>query len=91
MGEMIDIASKQPHLTGKATCMGCKHTWTAVAPVGVQNMECSECGCMKGAFVYPIVGESFWECDCGSRYFSVSGISMNILCINCGLPQVFSS
>lgn len=90
MGDVIELSSRQPHLSGDAVCIGCKHTWVAVAPVGTYELECPECRAMKGVFSYPVVGESYWECSCGSRYFSVSGETFNVLCAKCGLPQVFS-
>ncbi len=88
MGEVIDLDSKRPHLSGQAVCMECGNNWVAVAPVGVHELECPSCKLMKGVFAYQIVGETFWECNCGCRYYSVSGITQNILCVKCGTVQV---
>jgi hypothetical protein len=89
MSKVTNILDRQPHLQGEAVCMGCGYTWQAVAPVGVYELECDKCGTMKGIYKYPIVGETYWECNCGSRYFSVSGITNSILCVKCGTPQEF--
>lgn len=37
-----------PHLCGKAYCIGCQHTWDAVAPVGTVWLECPKCKTPKG-------------------------------------------
>lgn len=44
-------ADREPHLSGKARCLACKHEWVAVAPVGVVWMECPACTLERGRYV----------------------------------------
>jgi hypothetical protein len=87
-GNVIDINAAKSHLSGEATCIACGHEWVCVAPVGVfKEMECPKCGAMKGLMKHGVMPESFWECDCGCYLFTVSGISGDIMCWQCGEPQ----
>jgi hypothetical protein len=90
VGTVHDLSERQPHLAGQCTCLNCGYTWTGVAPVGVYELECGECGTMKGVWNNVVAGETYWECRCGCRHFTVSGVTQNCLCAHCGLPQVFS-
>lgn len=54
MGDVVDIRSKKPHLSGGASCLACKHTWQAVAELGVNDLECPSCGLLRGVWSYPI-------------------------------------
>ncbi|MGE5524333.1 MAG: hypothetical protein ACM3SS_11505 [Rhodospirillaceae bacterium] len=79
-----------PHLSGAARCTSCRHDWTAVAPVGVDWMECPACHLMKGRFLHPAVphdGEDVWECACGCDVFRVTRAAA--FCIGCGSRQEF--
>ena len=68
-----------PHLSGKARCAVCKHEHVAVAPVGVDWMECPECGLDKARFIR--------ECKCGCDVFRITRTAS--FCINCGNGQSF--
>jgi len=79
-------AENSPHLSGSARCIGCKHEWIAVTPIGTINyLECPNCGAFKGALVYPCVRENIdqFECNCGSNWFSYHRDNV-MMCINCG-------
>lgn len=80
-------AERQPHLSGRAQCVGCKHEWQAVAPIGTETLECPACGLRKGMFANPVmVGTHVWECHCGNDLFRISG-GGEVYCVNCGDTQ----
>ena len=77
-----------PHLSGKARCAVCKHEHVAVAPVGVDWMECPECGLDKARFIHDAVpNEDIRECKCGCDVFRITRTAS--FCINCGNGQSF--
>lgn len=89
---VVNFAEKKiqrdDHLGGEAICVGCGHIWQAVTPIGAfEGLECPECGGSKGVLRYCVVPESTWMCACGCWLFTVSGISGDILCWQCGVPQ----
>ena len=62
-----------PHLSGSARCLGCKHEWVAVAPVGTSWLECPSCRLGKGRYVSTFMeDDSHWHCDCGNELFACS-------------------
>lgn len=80
----------QERLSGKARCCACRHDWIAAAPVGVDWLECPECGLMKGRFYYhalPPADGDMWVCACGCDVFHVTRAAA--FCINCGTEQLF--
>jgi hypothetical protein len=79
------------HLAGSARCMKCKYEWQAVTPVGhIESLECPECHLHFGVMIFPTMPEAFWTCGhCECHIFSVSGISKEILCWQCGSIQVW--
>ena len=81
---------KDPHQEGEAFCMGCNHTWVAVAPVGALAFECPSCHCHKGHFKFECglaEGTGVWTCKCDNQLFNVT--EKGIFCPNCGIYQVF--
>lgn len=72
------------HITGEAECIACKHRWVAVAPTGIDILECPACSLMKGYFKYPIdrKEELIWECSCGNTLFRI--VPDGTYCPNCG-------
>ena len=96
MGEIVSLAQVReenaPHLGGEALCIGCRHTWVAVAPVGVWQLECPSCGADKGIFRYPVgagAGDSYFRCTCGcealTAYYHAG--RFNLKCMSCGNEQ----
>jgi hypothetical protein len=72
MGEVLKFKPperEEPHLSGEAVCIGCKHQWVAVAPLGTWQLECPSCGSMKGIFRLPVGAERGkdleFACTCG--------------------------
>jgi len=80
----------EPHGSGEAFCIGCNHTWQAVAPTGVTELECPECKTMKGryTFAYAPPVSHVWECNCGNQLFNIA--AEGIFCPNCGVFQDYS-
>lgn len=51
----------------EAICIGCRHTWAAVAQVGTRWLECPQCGAAKGIFKKPFgagEGDEVFICRC---------------------------
>ena len=74
---------REPHLSGKARCLSCKHEWVAVAPVGVIWMECPSCTLERGRYVAHAERDSMrWGCNCGNDLFYAT--PDGFYCPNCG-------
>lgn len=74
-----------PHLSGPAQCLECKHTWVAVSPVGTQRLECPACGTHKGVWrgtFDPEPGQHVWTCACGNDLFLIQ--PHRVMCAACG-------
>lgn len=85
--KVIDILSKQPHLSGKAQCLKCKHEWIAVAPTGCVALECPECKLAHGvmwAMVLPPDGEGIWQCNFCEGVCFVYHERGVLVCVGCG-------
>lgn len=87
MGEVIDIRANQPHLSGRAVCLECKHDWVAVAPLGTHSLECPACGLAKGTWFSTILPDEVWTCHCGNAAFVVT--REYFMCTYCGQYQEF--
>lgn len=77
-----------PYIEGPVHCIGCKHKWIAVAPVGeFEDFECPQCGAFKGVRTSTITTEdqTVWRCNCGNDYFLLTMTGGAPLCANCGL------
>lgn len=80
--------SSDPHLTGRARCLGCKHEWEAVAPVGPVQLECPACGLVRGRFIYNVMHDGdHWHCKCGNDLFRI--MPDGTYCHACGTWQEF--
>ena len=86
MTNIITMQSKRsqkmiPHLSGTATCLACSHEWVAVAPLSAFELECPECGTMRGVWHYPISN------DCGCQHMTIEvhkDGGYYIACCKCG-------
>lgn len=59
---------RTPHWTGPCRCLGCKHEWIGVAPVGTHVVECPVCGLNKGHAIHLFgadEGDLSLQCNCG--------------------------
>lgn len=93
MGDVVQFPEPVDyHLSGEAVCLGCRHKWVCVAPVGVSVLECPSCGCMKGIFrqlVGPGKEDSYFVCKCGCEAMTVyftKGRTV-IGCMSCGIDH----
>lgn len=90
MVETIDFLKakqdRQPHLSGKARCLACKHEWDAVAPQGTLDLECPECATTRGVWKHPFsadVGQKLFVCNhCECDHFVIQ--PHRVICIGCG-------
>lgn len=80
---------RSPHWSGCCICLGCKHEWVSVAPIGVMFVDCPSCGLPKGHPKHPFgasEGDSLFQCDCGSEaltaYFRKG--ELRLMCMACG-------
>lgn len=87
MGEVFDITQNLPHISGEVVCLECRHEWMGVAPIGTTELECSECGTLKGAWKYMAAPEVVFECNCGNQHFYID--PEGVMCARCGSRQEF--
>lgn len=83
---------RTPRWEGQAVCLGCRHIWDAIAPIGTNDsLECPSCDLPKGVirnlFGAP-AGALELHCDCGSHvltaYKRASDGLFVVRCIGCG-------
>lgn len=93
--QSADVAN-DPHVSGQARCLACKHEWMAVVPAIADDyagdLECPACGVCRGQFKWPFHGpqaEEVWTCSCGSQLFMITRPGTR--CVGCGRHQVFPS
>ena len=80
----------EQHGAGEAFCIGCGHTWAAVAPTGTTELECPSCKAHKGKWkfeFYPNPGQMIRGCDCGNQLFYLTPDGH--MCANCGIYQSY--
>ena len=89
VGEVIQLTDYQVATkTGPAKCLHCKYEWQAVAPAGVQDLQCPACLTMRGVFIYFCAkqDEEVKMCHiCNNTFFQIT--LTGTLCINCGYYQ----
>ena len=90
MGAVLSLAAareeREPHLTGAARCVACRHEWVAVAPVGTHTLECPACASTKGYFVNEVMrGNDRFVCHCECDVFRISP-AVGPYCVNCAAP-----
>ena len=79
-------AARNPHLTGPAKCLACRHGWVAVAPTGTIWLECPSCTLERGRFVAQVQRDGpHWHCNCGNDLFQIT--EECTYCPNCGAEQ----
>lgn len=88
--KVVDLAKareeRRPHVSGHAHCMSCRHEWEGVWPAGNVELECPECGSMRGRSkfdVAPAEGSLVWECvHCQNQFFHC--LQDRVHCPGCG-------
>lgn len=77
------VQERTPHMTGEARCAACGHTWQAVAPVGVHELECPACASQKGHMTHSVLrGSDRFVCNCGCDVFRIHR-EHGPYCVNC--------
>lgn len=77
-----------PHITGECHCIGYKHEWEGVAPVGTYQLQCPKCSSYKGQFLHMVVKkDTLLTCCCGNDLLHVN--QEGIYCPNCGVDFDF--
>lgn len=76
-----------PHTSGQARCLGCKHEWVAVAPVGTYWLQCPHCSRNLGKYIFAFnfPDDLHWTCKCGNDLFYA--MNDGYYCPNCGEIQ----
>ena len=70
--KVLPFSRPEKHASGEAICANCRNEWVASAPAGVTQLECAECGTMRGAFKHPFgasEGDYSFSCSCGCEDF----------------------
>lgn len=83
MSNVVSITAKQPHISGEAVCINCRHGWMAVAPLGTDELECPECKTLRGTWLrltFPTV--PVLTCACDNSFMLVLDTG-NIMCARC--------
>lgn len=80
---------RQPHWTGEAYCVGCQHSWQAVAPMGTMILDCPACSLPKGMPRHPFgadEGDRLLTCNCGCEALTAYQRHgrMWVRCMGCG-------
>ncbi len=103
-GEVISFAAakaeREPHWSGKCVCLGCRHEWEGVGPIGVTvGLQCPACDLPKGVCKHPFgaqEGDSVLTCShCGGEaltaYMRAKDRLLMVKCMSCGvdLTDVF--
>ena len=80
---IIYLNEYMPHLEGQALCIGCRHRWRAITPVGTIELECPKCLTLKGRHYFEALKDGdHWTCKCGCYHFART--REQIYCANCG-------
>lgn len=72
--------------TGPCVCTGCKHEWVGVAPVGLNALECPECGHHKGRRKGKVLPSEAWTCNCGETLYFLT--PEGAMCQSCGILEL---
>ena len=96
-GNVISLAKareeREPHWAGSCICLGCRHEWTGVGPVGVTVcLDCPSCGLSKGVLKYLFgaqEGDLVFECSCGCEAMTIYKRRGRFYtkCMACGTDQ----
>lgn len=104
MGEIVSLQKvkddRTPHGEGVARCVGCGHSWRAVAPLGTMTLECPSCHDMRGLWTHtfgPEPGKTqVYTCVvCDSTHLTAyrrkDDSHTRFMCVGCGSSQSMES
>lgn len=84
---------REPHWTSTVYCVGCGHEHVAVAPIGVQWVECPSCHTQKATPRHPFgadQGDVVFSCSlCGLEALTAFYRKgrFNLMCMGCGVDH----
>lgn len=84
---------REPHWSGKCVCLGCRHEWVGVGPVGVVDaLQCPACDLPKGVtknLFGADEGDAYLLCKCGCEAMTAykSKGHFYVKCMACGTDQ----
>jgi hypothetical protein len=93
MGSVVEFKQREePHQSGEAVCISCRHKWVAVAPVGTWLLECPQCTAVKGVFRWPTgadEGDSLFVCKCGCEALTayIHQGKFRLRCMSCAIDH----
>lgn len=101
MSNVVDFRAareeREPHWQGTVKCLGCKHEWQGVAPLGTLIVDCPSCGLPKGHPKHPFgprPGDAVYACTtCESEAMTLykRGGRMRVICMGCGVDHTESA
>lgn len=82
---------REPHWSGECVCLGCRHEWVGVGPIGTaDHLECPSCGLPKGTVKHPFgaqAGDLALTCaQCGGEALTAYKRDgyLWVRCMSCG-------
>lgn len=79
---VVDILTRQDHVSGGLQCTNCNHSWVGVFPTGAFGFDCPKCNLSRGIPAALVIPEVYFVCGCQSAFFTIS--KDGPLCIQCG-------
>ena len=83
-------AEREPHWSGNCVCLGCRHEWVGVGPMGTHVcLQCPSCDLPKGVVKHPfgcpegalLLG---CNCDCEALTAYKHNGHFHVTCMACG-------
>lgn len=88
MGSIVPFKPKVPDncATGEAVCYTCGHSWQAVAPIGVIELECPKCKELTGKWLNRFRPSEGYVYHCGNCNGETWVLTPDgALCESCGV------
>lgn len=87
--------ARRPHWEGACICLGCRHEWRGVGPMGAHvSLECPSCALPQGVTKHlfgAAIGDLEFRCSCGCEAMNVykraSDGRFFTRCMACGADQ----
>lgn len=82
---------RTPHWAGICVCIGCRHEFAGIGPIGQEWIECEACHEPKAHAKHPFagaIGDTAYQCKCGceamTAYFRQRDRHFFFRCMGCG-------
>lgn len=85
----LDSFRKKDFFSGEAKCLKCGSVHAAVSETFNDFLECPVCGLSFARFVFPVLREPYWTCQCGNDLFQIVKTDLGAFphCPRCGKIQ----